>query len=316
MGEDRLKIRNDRIEEALISAYRSLEAGCFARAVESFEWILGEDFGRTGVASMLKCSAFWRERQEKGCALTDTFEKGEYYLSQWKAFRAFIEDLPDIPERFTLAVKSHVFMTARESFLSLLESDGDNDPEVLVRLGMCSKSLGRYAEAIDLLEQASRQTRGKAEELAELADCYAMVDETRTSKAFFREAFFLDPQAIDLAGLESPLIHRLAERLRRLGFHGPQLNEWLPVYGTIYGVFNVTRKIKPVELGKLKQSILALEKEISREPDARGLVPRLINRYFWLIDHFLAAGESRGKIEEVLSRIKELDPIVYRDYAA
>jgi hypothetical protein len=87
------------------------------------------------------------------------------------------------------------------------------------------------------------------------------------------------------------------------------------VYGTVYGVFSVKREMKPLELGKLKQSIFALEKEMEIEPRARGLAPRLINRYFWLIDHYITVGESRRKIEEVLERIREIDPGVYREYA-
>jgi len=44
------------------------------------------------------------------------------------------------------------------------------------------------------------------------------------------------------------------------------------------------------------------------------VVPRLINHYFWLIDHYLASGEERQKIEEVLERIKALDPAIYKEY--
>jgi hypothetical protein len=80
-------------------------------------------------------------------------------------------------------------------------------------------------------------------------------------------------------------------------------------------VFNVKREMKPLELGKLKQSIFLLQKEIETEPRARGLVPRLINRYFWLIDHYLTVGETRERIEEILERIREIDPRVYREYA-
>jgi len=120
-------------------------------------------------------------------------------------------------------------------------------------------------------------------------------------------------QAVDVALLESPLILRLVEKVRGLGFPAEDVNEWIPVYGTIWGVFNVKREMKPLELGKLKQSIYLLEKDI--EGGAAGLRPRLINRYFWLVDHYLTAREPRQRIEEVLGRIKELDPQVHREYA-
>jgi hypothetical protein len=44
------------------------------------------------------------------------------------------------------------------------------------------------------------------------------------------------------------------------------------------------------------------------------LVPRLINRYMWLIDHYLTTGEPRERIDEVLARIRDIDPGVHADY--
>jgi hypothetical protein len=87
------------------------------------------------------------------------------------------------------------------------------------------------------------------------------------------------------------------------------------VYGTVWGVFNVKREMKPLEFGKLKQSIFSLEKECRAAGAEREmLVPRLVNRYFWLIDHYLTAGEPREKIDEVLGRIRDVDPGVHAEY--
>ena len=44
------------------------------------------------------------------------------------------------------------------------------------------------------------------------------------------------------------------------------------------------------------------------------LIPRLINRYFWLIDHFIIANEPRTKIEEVLRKIRSIDESIYEQY--
>jgi tetratricopeptide (TPR) repeat protein len=267
------------------------------------------------VASALKCAAFWKERREGLKGLAGAYEKGEYLLTQWRAFIRFVEDLADAPESLVYACRQFVFGTALKHYQRLLEEGPAEEPEVLFRIGRCFKGIGNFDLAIECLENANRGKPEEAALLAELADCYSLVNESRAAKVFFREAFFLDPQAVDLGTLESPLIERLAEKVRQLGFSGPEANEWLPVYGTIYGVFNVKREMKPLELGKLKQSIFQIRKEIESEPRARGLVPRLINRYFWLIDHYLTVGETREKVEEVLERIREIDPRVYREYA-
>jgi hypothetical protein len=45
-------------------------------------------------------------------------------------------------------------------------------------------------------------------------------------------------------------------------------------------------------------------------------VPRLINRYFWLVDHYMNRKEDKSKTDELLLKIKLLDPIVYKQYIA
>jgi hypothetical protein len=125
----------------------------------------------------------------------------------------------------------------------------------------------------------------------------------------------LDSQSVELSYLESPMILRLVEKLKgRFGDAGAELQEWIPVYGTIFGLFNVKRELRPLELGKLKQAIYQLEKEVGGQR-RNLLIPRLINHYFWLVDHYLNSGEDRQKIEEVLAKIKELDPEIYSEYA-
>jgi len=45
-------------------------------------------------------------------------------------------------------------------------------------------------------------------------------------------------------------------------------------------------------------------------------VPRLINRYMWLIDHYMGTGEAREKVDEVLARMRDIDPRVHGEYTA
>ncbi len=307
-----------------------LRDGLFAEAVVALENLLEVDVEFPGAASALKCAGFWRECQEKEEAPLEGFERGEQLLGQWRLFQAFAARLADVPERCLFAVKQFAFSTALAEYgapeggpraaggapaLSALGEPGPEDPYLLLQIGRCCKGVGNYERAIECLERANRESREDARVLAELADCYSLVNESRAAKVFFREAFYLDPQAVDLAALESPLVQRLAARLREKGLREPQLNEWMPVYGTIWGVFNVKREMKPLEFGKLKQAIYQLEKERRHPgPEAERAKPRLINRYFWLIDHYRATGEPRERVEEVLARLRETDPEVHDEY--
>ena len=99
------------------------------------------------------------------------------------------------------------------------------------------------------------------------------------------------------------------------GYSGAVLMEWIPVYGQLYGVFTVKRKLRPTEITRLKQEIYAKEMEI-KDPSCQTelLTPRLINLYFWLYDHYSSEKEDDGKASEIITRIKILDTEIYELY--
>ena len=87
------------------------------------------------------------------------------------------------------------------------------------------------------------------------------------------------------------------------------------MYGCLFGVFSVKRELKQVEAGRLKQSIFTLETELRGNPEQNALLkPRLINRYFWLIDHYENTREEPELIEETLLKIKVTDAEIYERY--
>ncbi|MGA2977493.1 MAG: tetratricopeptide repeat protein [Spirochaetia bacterium] len=316
MTEERPILKDDTTSQIFDTVCQALREGLFPEAIDALERILENDVDSPGASSALKCAGFWKERLEKEHAPLDGFERGEQFLGQWKLFQAFADRLPDMPERCMFAIKQFVFSSALACYLSVApESEQGGDPDVLLQIGRCCKGMGNYERAIENLERANKEKKDDARILAELADCYSLVNESRSAKVFFREAFFVDPQAVDLPGMESPLVQRLADKVRGRGYAGPALNEWMPVYGAIWGVFNVKREMKPLEFGKLKQAIYRLEKERGAQGAARELLkPRLINRYFWLIDHYMTTGEPRERVEEVLAKIREIDPRVHDEY--
>ena len=90
-----------------------------------------------------------------------------------------------------------------------------------------------------------------------------------------------------------------------------------PVFGVLFDVLNVKRELRSIEFGRLKQSIYELERELREGMGVDRLIkPRLMNRYFWLIDHYKAVNEAQGKIDEVLVKIRSVDANVYHHYNA
>lgn len=286
-------------------------------ANEELEQALSVDFDNPDVVTALKYTSFWGDRQERVEGLAEPFERGEYLLAQWIVFLEFVERVGPRVEVIINAIRQHVFRQALSFYREVYQERDNRDADLLVRIGRCYKGAGEFDRAMKFFRAAGSQRPDDAEVLAELADVLALVNETAQAKAFFREAFFVDAQKIDIARLESELIRRLVVAVADRGYSGAELQEWVPVYGVLFHVLTVKRELRSIEFGRLKQSIYELERELREGLGNPDLIrPRLINRYFWLIDHYNAAQEAQGKIDEVLVKIRSVDANVYHQYKA
>jgi tetratricopeptide (TPR) repeat protein len=313
--KQQLTFRDNEVIKLLNEVYILFKEGKFEETKEKLNTALKIDFEYPGVATSLKCANYWSERQARYEAIADNYEKGEYLISQWDTFMHFVQKIGDVSEVCLYNIKQYVLSLAVNHFLETAGESEIYDTDILLALGRCYKGLGNYEKAIELLETANQQKSGQAKIMAELADCYFLVNEDRAGKIFFREALFIEPADIDLLYIEATAIHRLVDKLREKGIAETEIIYWLPVYAAIYGIFNIKRELRPIEVGKLKQSIYQMESVLGNQEPANGqLIPRLINHYFWLIDHYMSTGDEKTKIDEVLAKIKKISPEIYKEY--
>jgi len=301
----------------LPNVYDLLKSGELEQANRELTGILQQDLENIEVIYALTSINYWSDKLKKAMTASTAFERGEYMVSQWKPYTLYIQKQGNEYEPVLYAIKQCVFTLALRFYQSLYREDGTaQDPELYRKIGLCYKELGDYEKALHLLEQAKDGDKDSPAILAELADCYALCGEVRLSKVLFREAFFHGASRIELYFLESEIVQRLVLQVRALGYTGTEMVEWIPVYGVLYSVFNVKRELRALEFGKLKQAIFALENEIKDASDETRsiLVPRLINHYFWLIDHYVNVNDDKARINEVLLKIKLLDTDVYNRY--
>lgn len=302
--------------DTLLSAYECFKDGEPYKAKSLIEVELHRTLDNKEVIFSLKCANFWIEVFDRRSVISAGFQTGELFLLEWKRFIHFIGDDEKEFSHTVYSIKKGVFSIAIENYQSVLnQREKTLKSEILSRLGICHKALGNYETAIRFFHDANSISSNSSYILAELADCYALCGEEKTAKVLFREAFFINPQEIDDTFLESELYLTLQQHTKSKGFDGALLKEWIPVYGVLFGVFNIKRELRALESGKLRQSIFALENEIKTSPQINSLyVPRLINHYFWLIDHYIATTSERTKINEILLKIKLLDSDVYDLY--
>ena len=271
------------------------------------------DLESTELVYTNKCCIFWSDSIKRLKNIEDNFERSENILLEWKNFQDYIsrETTPYEPALF--AVQQGFFKNALEEYKKMLE---EKDPlqkaEIYKNTGICYKKLGDFENARAFLTEANNIYPNLSSVLAELADCYSLCGEDKFGKVLYREAFFADPDSIDLDFLDSELIKCLIEKTKSKGFSGKALKYWIPVYGVLGGVFNIKRELTSQEVARLKKDLYAMENEI-KDPSCNSeiLVPRMLNCYFWLMDHYYLAKENQAKINEVLLRIKLLDSAVY-----
>mgnify|MGYP000884143585 CR=1 FL=1 len=300
------------LSDNLAKSYGFLEAGKPDKARQALEVAAESDLDNKEIFFALNCCHFMINSLRQTDSVQDYFERGESLINEWKMFEHSTV-YAKASQNVIYAVRRGFFTLALENYSKLAdEQDPRQKAEICRKIGLCYKKFGEYETAKNCLAEANSLYPGSAAVLAELADCFALCGEERKAKVLFREAFFIDPQKIDFSFLDSELICCLIRKVTGKGYTGAVLQEWIPVYGILFGIFNVKRELRSQEVGRLKQEIYAKENE-SRDPssDSAVLVPRLINLYFWLIDHYVLANEEQIKINQILLKIKLLDPAIY-----
>lgn len=302
-------------EEGLTNAYHLLEEGQPQAARKVLQETLEYNLENKEISFAVWCCAYWNEYL-KALPENNDFERGESLISRWKSFVFELSRQHEVYERAVYSIQKGIFSMALSCFEKLEdESNPVHKAEIFRKKGLCYKKLGKYETALSCLTQAVNLTPSASETLAEMADCFALCGEEKHAKVLFREAFFVDAQRIDLDFLESELIRCLIQQVQKKGYSGNQLLEWIPVYGVIFGVFNIKRELRSQEFGRLRQDIYARENEL-KDPsnDSKILTPRLINMYFWLIDHYVRTKDDSGKINELLLKVKILDRSIWESY--
>jgi len=315
MAERQLSFTANEVAHLVNRANMGFREGDFAEAVGMLERALRLDVEHSSIASALKCAAFWQDREPRLATITDPSERAEYLEQQWNLFQPFSRHLEDLSERTVFDIKQYVMTECLRGYLNLLTAHPEEEgADLLLRIGRGYKGLGDYEHAIEHLERASQLQRQSPAILAELADCYALINENRYSRVLFREAFFIGTDTIQLDRLEAPIIRGLITTMQGVGRPAEEISSWLPVYAALHGIFSVQRELKPLEIGRLKQAIFAMEQEVAGGQAPPETTPRLLNHYFWLIDHYVATGEEKPRVSEALAKIKDLDRQVHDEY--
>lgn len=305
-------------DEQLQYVYDLLKQAKALEAKQHLEALWMKDLENQTIRFAVKLATYWAEEMKNIAALSNDYEKGEQLISRWKHFSSLFKDEIVEYESLEYIIQQGVFQSCLISFTNMLKESSTQDrADIYARIGLCYKKLGDYTKSLQYLKDANIAAPKKANILAQMADTYALCGDEIPAKALFREAFFINPKQIDLELLESELFCKLHEVLLKSKPKNEDQAVWIPVYGVLYGILTVKRELKSLEVGQLKQAIYALEKDYKEADGNKDEIQAiLINHYFWLVDHYIAANESRNVIQEVLLKIKILNSTIHEQYCA
>ena len=176
----------------LQQAYDFLKNADYSSASKEFTKELEKDLENPEILFGVKCTSYWKTSFSELTAFSTLFSKGEQLIAKWKKFLITINQEKSKYEYLVYSVKKGIFTQILGIFQEILSRNEATDKDIVYsRIGICYKQLGEYDVALRFLSEANLISPDKASILAEMADCYALCGEEKTSKVLFREAFFI-----------------------------------------------------------------------------------------------------------------------------
>jgi tetratricopeptide (TPR) repeat protein len=303
-----------------------------------FEEALTKDYGNKAAKFALKSLLWWQKRLEDYAPSTGN-SKGMSIVDRWEDFYRFLDGIGGVDREMLKVIRYWVSAAAMEAFdYNRFNPSQSGDWELQFKMGLCYKGLGDYENALVFFDTAAGFKQDHAALLFERADVKALTNAAagggRDARLILREALLADPQEAPVYSMESALFCELYHAVGERGYKGKEILEWMPVWGTLLGVFPFKCGLNQVKLGKLKAQVFELENEVKKwgGPGSPGidkkLVPRLLNRYFWLVEHYEVCGgreepgqnrrtENYEKLaRETLLKIQyiDIDGFIYRSF--
>jgi hypothetical protein len=154
--------------------------------------------------------------------------------------------------------------------------------------------------------------------MAILGEAYFHTGDLPKSILCFREAFFIDPGEIDLSILKAKPIVDLVAVVQKERPGVRDIAEWIPVYGFLHDVFYVKRNLNAHQVETVERDIYNLEVTFQKmnrtQVETSNIVPRLLNKYLWLLDYYTLQHYNFDHITQIRERLMNIDRELFQGY--
>jgi tetratricopeptide (TPR) repeat protein len=300
--------------------YLLIEEGNYSRAIKKLDQLMDIDPDYPGLTDSYRTAKFWANRSNELNEMGKGKQTADFLMREWQDFKEYAEKNDLVNSTAYISAMKNIFFNASEHYKIAFkeqESTADNF-ELLLNLGMCFLILEEYKASIETLEYARSSNKNNAQLNALLGEAYFNMNEISRSLLFFKEAFFINPSEIDLTPLKSKPIKDLLKISTERKPGCKDIREWLPVFGFIEDIFYSRRNINSEQIETIKREIYSLEKNFQTLSKERikesNIIPRLINKYIWMLDYFRFQNYNYESISDIKNRLIQLDGEIFEDY--
>jgi len=298
-------------------AINQLRLGEFAEASQAFNELFETDPDYPGVMTGIRAAEFWKNRADQIASMELGLEKGKFLKKEWNRFEEFIQNHDEYNKLHIQAVRIYIFTEAIHSFTRAYQNTISPDISLIYDIGECYFNIRDFEKAVETFEYAWEFKRDNSKLLARLADAYFALSDSpeihKKSRLLFREAFLYNPEEIELDRIKADFIETLITTVREKGFIEEEVPLWLPIYAAIEHEFNVKRELEEHEVNTLSDQIYRLEQDLIKAgTNTKLILPSLLNRYLWLIDHFYIEERDSIKVEMLKKKFQDADSEIYK----
>lgn len=293
-----------------------IQKGNLQKTLEIMEDILSKNSKFTGVIETIKSVKFWQNRWTKAFQFAQGYDRAYYLLNEWENYNKFIISSHINYDKIIISLKNFIFKNIIKNLVYSYQQSDVPNIDVLLQIGEIFLNIEEHKKAIESMEYARLFKKKDPYLLSLLADAYFRADIIDKAKVLFREAFLYNPQKVQISKIKADFIHEIIENIKNEAELSSQLIlEWIPVYGVLLNIFNVKREINTDELSRLNMEIQELETEYySKKFNNNLIIPRIINRYFWLLDYYSLQNINKEYIDIYLNKLKDINKSIYEKY--
>lgn len=300
--------------------YQLISEGNFKEAIKKIDKLMNINPDYPGLVESYRTAKFWQNREKDLKKTEEGKMTADFLMEEWALYDDYASSRGMENTSAYKSAMKYIFFKASENYKLAFQRNEEtgNRLDLLINLGECFLRLKEYKNAVETLEYARNSYSASAKMMFILGESYYHLDDIPKSLLFFREAFLIDPSQLNLSIIDCKPVNDIVEIIKNSGKRYKDIREWIPVYGFIKDIFYIRRNINKHQLELLQNEVFSLEKNYvklnSDEIESTNILPRMINKYLWLLDYYIHQNINFDNSSQIRERLLNLDRELFEEF--